>query len=209
MTACVDEPWQPASTRHTGVVNENHKQCGSDEWRAMVRSTILPWAVGDADLGDDVLEVGPGYGATTDVLAESVAKLTAVEIDDELAAMLTDRFAGTPSVEIVQGDATALAFPGGRFSGAACFTMLHHVPTAEHQDRLFAEVARVLRPGGVLVAGDSLASAELEAHHQGDTYNPVDPTGLRERLRAAGFADVEVKTNQFGWAAVARKPAAQ
>jgi hypothetical protein len=29
----------------------------------------LPWALGDTDLGDDVLEVGPGYGATTDAAA--------------------------------------------------------------------------------------------------------------------------------------------
>ena len=186
-------------------MNENHKQCGSDEWRALVRDTILPLALGDVDLGDDVLEVGPGYGATTDVLADSVPKLTAVEIDDELAAMLINRFAGNRAVVIVRGDATALEFPEGRFSGAASFTMLHHVPTATLQDRLLAEVARVLRPGGVFVAGDSIGSPELEAHHEGDTYNPVDPELLADRLVAAGFGAVEVKTNAFGWTAQATR----
>ena len=185
-------------------MNEAHKQCGSDEWRAMVRDTILPWSIGDIDLGDDVLEVGPGYGATTDVLAESVPRLTAVEIDPDLAAMLVERFASTPSVSIVTGDATALDLPDDRFTGAACFTMLHHVPTAELQDALFAEVARVVRPGGALVAGDSIASDDLEAHHEGDTYNPIDPGTLAARLTAAGFRDVEVRTNPFGWAATAR-----
>ena len=34
----------------------------------MIRDVILPWALGEVDLGNDVLEVGPGYGATTDVL---------------------------------------------------------------------------------------------------------------------------------------------
>jgi hypothetical protein len=82
--------------------------------------------------------------------------------------------------------------------------MLHHVPTNELQDRLFAEIARVLRPGAPLGASDSLASGELEAHHEGDTYNPVDPAGLPSRLAAAGFEHVEVRTNPFGWAAVAR-----
>jgi SAM-dependent methyltransferase len=184
----------------TERVNENHKLCGSDEWRAVVRDSILPWALGDVDLGDDVLEVGPGYGATTDVLAESVPKLTAVEIDAELARMLRDRFAANGAVTIVKGDATDLEFPDGRFSGAASFTMLHHVPTAAFQDRLFADVAEVLRPRGIFILGDSLASEELEAHHQGDTYNPVDPAGLTERLKLAGFAQAEVKTNPFGWA---------
>ncbi|MEO3757422.1 class I SAM-dependent methyltransferase [Mycobacterium sp. B14F4] len=187
-------------------MNEAHEFCGSDEWRQMIREVILPWALGDVDLGDDVLEVGPGYGATTDVLGASVAHLTAVEIDDDLAAMLRERFKGMPSIEIVNGDATRLGFANQSLTGAACFTMLHHVPTVELQDRLFAEVARVLRPGAALVAGDSLGSDELASAHEGDTYNPVDPATLPARLEAAGFGDVQVKTNDYGWAAVARAP---
>jgi SAM-dependent methyltransferase len=169
-----------------------------------VRDVILPWAIGDVDLGDDVLEVGPGYGATTDVLAERTPALTAVEIDEELASMLVERFAGQPSVTIVRGDATALDLPSQRFTGAASFTMLHHVPTNELQDRLFAEVHRVLRAGAPFVAGDSVHSAELEEHHEDDTYNPVDPATLEARLTAAGFDVVAVQTNEFGWSVLAR-----
>jgi ubiquinone/menaquinone biosynthesis C-methylase UbiE len=185
-------------------MNKAHEMCGSDEWRKAMREVILPWALNDTDLGDDVLEVGPGYGATTDVLSQRVPRLTSVEIDDELAAMLADRFAGVPSVEIVNGDATSLPYADNRFSGAACFTMLHHVPTVALQDRLFAEVARVLRPGAPLVASDSLGSEELKAHHEDDTYNPVDPDTLPDRLAAAGFADVNVRINDFGWGVIAR-----
>jgi SAM-dependent methyltransferase len=184
-------------------VNEAHGFCGSNEWREAMRDVILPWALADTDLGDDVLEVGPGYGAVTDVLSRKVSRLTSVEIDDELAAMLTSRFDGVPSVEIVCADATQLSYAEGRFSGAACFTMLHHVPTAQLQDRLFAEIARMLRPGAPLVASDSVASDELAAHHEGDTYNPVDPVSLPDRLAAAGFERVDVRTNPYGWAAIA------
>jgi ubiquinone/menaquinone biosynthesis C-methylase UbiE len=186
-------------------MNEAHRKCGSDEWREAIRDVILPWALGDTDLGDDVLEVGPGYGATTDVLSAAVPRLTSVEIDEELAAMLRARFADTPTVEIVNADATALAYPDERFTGAACFTMLHHVPTIALQDRLFAEIARVLRPGAALVASDSLASAELQAHHEGDTYNPVDPDSIPDRLAAAGFERIDVKTNPYGWAVIAHR----
>jgi ubiquinone/menaquinone biosynthesis C-methylase UbiE len=178
--------------------------CGSDEWRQAMREVILPWALNGTDLGDDVLEVGPGYGAASDVLSRAVPRLTSVEIDDGLAAMLAERFADVPSVEVVNGDATSLSYPDDRFSGAACFTMLHHVPTTELQDRLFAEVARVLRRGAPLVASDSMGSEELEAHHEGDTYNPVDPSTLPDRLAAAGFSDVDVRTNDLGWAVIAR-----
>ncbi|HEY6575089.1 MAG TPA: class I SAM-dependent methyltransferase [Mycobacterium sp.] len=185
-------------------MNEAHQMCGSDEWRQAMRDVILPWALGDTDLGDDVLEVGPGYGACTDVLSQSVPKLTSVEIDAELAAMLRDRFADVPTVEIVNADATTLGYADGSFTGAACFTMLHHVPTGELLDRLVGEIARVLRPGAALVASDSLGSDELAAHHTDDTYNPVDPASLPARLAAAGFIDVDVRTNPHGWAVVAR-----
>jgi SAM-dependent methyltransferase len=184
-------------------MNENHAVLDGEEWRAAVRDWIIPWALGDGDLGDDVLEVGPGYGATTDVFRERVAKLTAVEIDPELAGSLAARLAGT-NVTVVEGDATALEFDDDRFSGATCFAMLHHVPSTEQQDRLFAQVARVVRPGGLFVASDSLHSADLEVFHEGDTYLPVDPEGVGARLERAGFTDVEVRVNDFGWAATAR-----
>jgi ubiquinone/menaquinone biosynthesis C-methylase UbiE len=186
-------------------MNEAHEHCGSDEWREMIRDVILPWALGDTDLGDDVIEVGPGYGATTDVLSVAVPRVTSVEIDEKLAAMLRERFADVPTVEIVNADATSLAYPDERFTGAACFTMLHHVPTIALQDTLFGEIARVLRPGAALVASDSLASDELAAHHVGDTYNPVDPASLPDRLTAAGFERIDVRTNPFGWAVIAHK----
>jgi ubiquinone/menaquinone biosynthesis C-methylase UbiE len=186
-------------------MNKAHEMCGSDEWRQAIRDVILPWALGETQLGDDVLEVGPGYGATTDVLSQTVPKLTCVEIDPELAAMLRERFADAPSVEIVNADATTLPFDDGSFTGAACFTMLHHVPTDELQNRLFGEVGRVLQLGGALVASDSLGSDELAAHHEDDTYHPVDPASLPDRLAAAGFARIDVRTNPHGWAVVARR----
>jgi SAM-dependent methyltransferase len=192
--------------RDNEAVNENHKVCGSDEWRAHIREEVLPWAIGNLDLGDDVLEVGPGYGATTDVLCERAARLTAVEIDPELVALLRERFVGSAGVEIVEGDAIELEFLDGRFSGAASFTMLHHVPTSELQDHLFAEVARVLRPAGAFAVGDSLATPEREAGHVGDIYNPVDPATVATRLRNAGFALPEVRVGDYGWTSIAVKP---
>jgi len=186
-------------------VNQAHEACGGDEWRSMMRS-IVPSAIGDVDLGDDVLEVGPGYGAATDVVSESVGQLTAVEIDPKLVDYLTDRFASHPQVLITEGDATALDFADGHFSGAICFTMLHHVPSTDLQDRLFAEVCRVLRPGAAFVASDNLANPELESHHEGDTYNPIDPATLPARLEAAGFVDITVSTNPYAWQATGFAP---
>lgn len=191
--------------RTVTAMNEGHDICDSPEWRDTVRDAIIPWAQASVDLGDDVLEVGPGFGATTDVFRHQVAALTSVEIDPALATRLAERLAGT-NVTVVEGDATALDLPDDRFSGAVCFSMLHHVPTPELQDRIFAEVARVLRPGAAFVATDSVHRADLEAFHEGDTYVPLDPATVADRLGAQGFVDVEVDHHEYGWAARARVP---
>ncbi|MBV9485408.1 MAG: class I SAM-dependent methyltransferase [Frankiaceae bacterium] len=185
-------------------MNEGHQICDSPEWRAAVRDQIIPWAVRDVDLGDDVLEVGPGYGATTDVFAELLPRITSVEIDPALAARLQERYADT-HVEVVVADATQLPFPDGRFTGAVCFSMLHHVPSAELQDRLFAEVTRVLQPGAALIAVDGVESDDVRAFHDGDTYQPIDPSTLEPRLAAAGLQSIEVRVNDYGWTALARR----
>jgi ubiquinone/menaquinone biosynthesis C-methylase UbiE len=188
-------------------MNEGHAEfCGSDHWRVELRENILPAILGSTDLGPELLEVGPGYGATTDYLREQVAHVTAVEIHSELAEQLRERYAGG-NVEVVEGDATSLDFAADLFSSATSFFMLHHVPTPELQDRLFAEVVRVLRPGGVFVAADSMGSDGLREFHHDDIYQPIDPAGLADRLRDAGFIDVEVSVyRDQGWNATGYKP---
>ncbi|GAA4406535.1 class I SAM-dependent methyltransferase [Tsukamurella soli] len=187
-------------------MNDEHlRLCSSAEWAETVRTWIIPWVLDGVDLGEDVLEVGPGPGSTTDVLRTSVPRLTAVEIDAELADALAARLAGT-NVEVLCADATATGLPEGRFSGAACLSMLHHIPGVDSQDRLLAEVARVLRDGGVLVGEDSLDSPESRALHVDDTYVPLDPDRLADRLVAAGFRAVEVTTDEYAVRFRARKP---
>jgi SAM-dependent methyltransferase len=185
------------------VVNEEHlRLCSSPEWAAFVENELLPWVLGDHTLGDDLLEIGPGPGLTTDILRRQADRVTAAELDPDLARQLAGRLAGT-NVEVVEADATALPFAAGRFSSAACLTMLHHIPSAELQDAALAEVARVLRPGGLLVGADGLESAERRAAHEDDIFVPVDPETLAARLRAAGFteAQVEVRGDRIRFAA--------
>lgn len=188
-------------------MNEAHLELlRSDGWRQLLEEFIVPFALGDlgwSDLGDDVVELGPGPGLTTDLLVREVGAVTALELDPLLAESLAQRLGERATVE--RGDATAAPFADDRFTAVVCFTMLHHVPSAAQQDRLFAEALRVLRPGGLLVANDSVASPELAALHEGDVYIPVDPAAVGDRLASVGFVDIDVRHNDFGWAAHARK----
>ena len=76
---------------------------------------MIPWALDGLDPGEDVLELGPGPGLTTDVLRERSARLTAVELDPQLAPSLHEHMKNT-NVEVVEADATAMPFPNGSFS---------------------------------------------------------------------------------------------
>ncbi|HJQ11852.1 MAG TPA: 16S rRNA (adenine(1518)-N(6)/adenine(1519)-N(6))-dimethyltransferase RsmA [Gemmatimonadaceae bacterium] len=53
---------------------------------------------------DTVVEIGPGRGALTDILAERARKVVAVEIDRALAAQLREKYSGRSNIEIVEGD---------------------------------------------------------------------------------------------------------
>jgi len=117
--------------------------------------------------------------------------VTAVEVDADLAQALALRLAGT-NVTVVHGDGTALDLAADRFSAATCFSVLHHLPTPQAQDRLFAAVNRALRPGGVFVGVDSADTELVRGAHVDDTFVPVAPATLGERLGRAGFVDVTV-----------------
>jgi SAM-dependent methyltransferase len=176
-------------------------------WQKTVEAHILPWALDGIDLGANLLEIGPGYGATTSLLQPKAAHLTCVEIEPELAEKLRRRTEGQ-NVKVVCADATNMPLPGSTFDAAVCFTMLHHVPSAALQDRLLTEVARVLRPGGVFAGVDSRSSLPFRLIHLFETMVVVDPDGFAERLRSAGFGDVQVDANPYAFRFRARKPSA-
>jgi SAM-dependent methyltransferase len=177
-------------------VNLFHRwYCGSRRWAAVVEGSLLTWVLDGVEPGPSLLEVGPGPGLTTDLLRHRAASLTALELDPDLAAKLGRRLAGT-GVRVVRGDGAALPFHDGSFDAAAVLTMLHHVSSAELQDKVLAEVGRCLRPGGLLVGSDTLPSLRFRLYHVADTMVVVDLAGLPDRLRTAGFDEVLVTTRR-------------
>jgi SAM-dependent methyltransferase len=179
--------------------------CSREAWKRHVREDPVPPTLDGLELGSDALEVGPGFGPATEALAERVPRVTAIEVDPVLAASLRDRLGGR--VDVVKGDGTAMPFDDASFSSAACFTMLHHVPSLEAQYRLFAEVRRVLRPGAPFAGTDSTGRGiGFALLHIGDTRVVIDPAGLAQRLVAAGFEDALVSAGRDAFRFRAYRP---
>lgn len=184
--------------------------CSSGWWARRAEHELVPFGVAGVELGDDVLEIGPGFGATTRILARRVNRLSVLELEPHYCERLRAELGngnggnGGGGVTVTQGDATELPYPDGRFSAVLCFTMLHHIPSVALQDKAFSEIARVLRPGGVFAGTDSIGIGWLfKTIHIGDTLNLIDPDGLPARLTAAGLAPAEVKRGgrSFRWRA--------
>jgi hypothetical protein len=88
-----------------------------------------------------------------------------------------------------------MGFGAGSFSAVVCFTMLHPSAGLRAQDRLFAEAARVLRPGRRARDTDSRPSLRWRLIHLGDICTPVDPGTLPGRLEA-GFTGIAVDADE-------------
>src|ERR1700679_2496861 len=141
----------------------HNRLCAGKDWAEFVDGTLLPWGLEDVELGDRVLEVGPGFGATTRLLVGQTSSLTVLELDRRYCRRLRSELGD--QVEVTQGDATQMPFADDQFSAVLCFTMLHHIDSPQLQDRLLAEAARGRKPRGAFAGtdpvGGSLGSRRL------------------------------------------------
>jgi 16S rRNA (adenine1518-N6/adenine1519-N6)-dimethyltransferase len=87
--------------------------------------SLLRRIIEAADLSPDdtVVEIGPGPGAMTGLLAESVRRVVAIELDDHLYERLRERFRDAPHVELVHAD--VLTFP---FEDLGDFKVVANIP---------------------------------------------------------------------------------
>jgi SAM-dependent methyltransferase len=171
--------------------------CSTSFWRWLTRKRLLPWLLGRADLGNHLLEIGAGPGAATAELRKLVTRVTSLEYDHASAVRLVQKNGNGAGV--VQGDAAALPFADCTFSSAVAVLVLHHLRSSEQQDRAFAEVHRVLRPGGRFIAFEIQDGWFHRVIHTNSAFVPVQPAALAPRLTTAGFAGVTVDYRPGGF----------
>lgn len=172
--------------------------CGSRLWRWITQRQLLPWIVQGSELGDHILEVGAGPGVATQDLALRAPRVTSLEYDHAFAARLGAQVHGSNTV-VIRGDAATLPFADASFSSVIAILVLHHLRSGDLQDRAFAEILRVLRPGGVFLAFEIQDSWLHRVGHIRSTFVPVAPASLFARLMAAGFSKVTVDIRSGGF----------
>ena len=99
--------------------------------------------------GQHVLEVGCGRGVGAEVILDRLGatKVTAFDLDESMVDLARKRLHGRP-VSLSVGDVCAITEPAGAVDTVVDFGIIHHVPDWQQS---IAEIARVLRPGGLLL----------------------------------------------------------
>jgi ubiquinone/menaquinone biosynthesis C-methylase UbiE len=120
--------------------------------------------------GRDVLECGCGSGLLLERFAQFARTAKGIDLSPRMLDLARER-----GLSVVEGSVTSLPFPDDSFDVTCSFKVLAHVPDI---GRALAEMARVTRPGGVILA---------------EFYNPVSFRGLAKKLGPAGKISVATR----------------
>ncbi len=141
------------------------------------------------------LEAACGPGIIARALASRVGSVHGVDLTPAMVAVAEREAAraGAGNLDFSVGDATDLAFADGSFDGAITRFSLHHVPVP---GRMLAELARVVRPGGLVVVADHVTVADgpaaawhgqLERLRDPSHWACLTPAHMRALGSAAGL----------------------
>jgi ubiquinone/menaquinone biosynthesis C-methylase UbiE len=160
---------------------------------------LVPWR------GDEtVLDVGCGRGLLLIAAARRLTTGKAVGVDlwqkedlsgnrPEVTRENARREGVADRVEVKDGDARQLPFPGASFDVVVSALALHNIYDAAERQRAVREIARVLKPGGHVVLAD--------IQHTAEYVRVLRESGLSDAKRsAAGLATYVVTA--FTWGAV-------
>ena len=174
--------WDGRAEGYQTVSKEEFLNAPGDFWRAIFRREI--------PAGGHVLDDGVGAGFFSMVLADLGYRLTSIDDSEDMVTRLKQNMAdrGLPG-DIRRMDAQHLEFPEQTFDAVVSRNMLWAL---EEPEQGYAEIARVLKPGGTLILED--------ANHYLYLYDEAyraEADAMRERF-LAWVKDHELPQNAWG-----------
>jgi len=151
------------------------------------------WAAA-AVAGRDVLDAGCGEGYGSRLLAElgGARRCVGIDIDERTIAAARDAYGNGATLEFEAGDVTRLPFEDKSFDVITCFETIEHVAA---QSNAVAELARVLRPGGMLL----ISSPNRGVYPPGNPFHEQELTAAEfEALLRSSFSHVALM-RQHNW----------
>lgn len=154
--------------------------------------TFYLWAVlGLIDPGLVVGDLGCGTGQLSYTIAPHVERVIAVDASPDMLDAARHRLAEAKNVDLRQGDLESLPIADGELHAAMLSLVLHYSPDPA---RALAEVARVVRPGGRVLAVDMLPHDREEYQQQmGHIWLGFSEKQITKFLAGAGFEEVRVR----------------
>lgn len=151
-------------------------------WEALARAALPLLQPGD------VLDIASGDGVTAELIGPHARSFVCLDTSPKVVAAARERLNRFPQVEVLEGDMHALPFPKPRFD---LVLLMHALTYAAKPALALAEAARVLRPGGRLLA------TCLARHEHASAVQPYGHVNLgldlRELRRFAAKAGLTVQ----------------
>ncbi len=196
--ACQDPEFEETFWRHIHFgLWENPETAHidrSDSILAMERMCQHMLALADVRVGQDVLDVGCGFGGTVASLDEQFTPihLTGLNIDERQLEVARRRVTASHGnqVDFVTGDACSMTFPEASFDRVLAVECIFHFPSRQ---KFFDHVGRILRPGGNLTLSDFVQPDGTPAglwdsdHSLWGTQTAIDLQEYREIAARAGL----------------------
>lgn len=137
-----------------------------------------------------VADIGCGTGNAAEVLASHVREVIAVDRSAEMLEAAERRLSGATNVRFVRASAESLPLEDGCVDAATCLLVLHHVPAPAEALR---EMARVVRPGGVVLVVDMFPhDRAIYRHTMGHEHLGFSEETVCGAMAAAGLEGVRV-----------------
>jgi ubiquinone/menaquinone biosynthesis C-methylase UbiE len=160
--------------------------------------------------GQRVLEVGCGRGVGSQVILDRLgaAEVTAFDLDESMVELARKRLHGRP-VSLSVGDVCEIQQPAAGTDTVIDFGIIHHVPNWQ---RGIAEIARVLRPGGLLLFEevprhmlDTWAFRTLTVHPRENRFEANEFAAELARKRLHGTGRIQTHLGGMLFVGAARK----